>query len=217
VSEQIAAAGRVAVLGGTHAVEEWPSRAGRWGPSLVLLPSGPLRARLDDLTAEAMAVLGGGHWPSGGEGRAHVTVRALEPHDIRPLPPDRVARYAAAAERALAAVGPVTLDVAGTVVTTGGVVATAVSPDRSADELRLRLGQELGPDGWLEDGVFPSGRDPFWYVTLVHFAGPVAEPHALLDWIESQRARSLGRATFDAVHLCAWHFDGTAVAPMLLA
>ena len=77
--ERIHAAGRRAVLDGTHATEVPPTRSGRWGPSVVLRPSGGLAQVMDALTGELVALAGTGHWRSGITGRAHLTVRSLEP------------------------------------------------------------------------------------------------------------------------------------------
>lgn len=217
VVDAVSAAGRDALLRGAHDIEGAPAETGRWGPSLILLPVGAVAARLDDVTAELVAVLGDGHWPSGAAGRAHFTVRALEPYDASPPPPGRVIRYRQAADRALAAVGMMTLEVRGIVLTRGGVVATATSPDGSADDVRRRLGEELGSGGWLEDLAFPNGRDPFWYATLVHFASRVADPARLIAWVDARRELAIGSATIDELALCAWHFDGTGMRPVVVS
>jgi hypothetical protein len=216
VVDEVAAAGRQAVLHGTHGVEGPPEETGRWGPSLILLPSGEVATRLDELTADVAAVLGDRHWPSGAAGRAHFTVRALEHHDPRPIPADRITRYTQAADRAVAAVGPVTLDVRGVVLTRGGVVATATSPDGSGGHLRRCLADELGRDGWLEDLAFPNGRDPFWYSTLLHFASTMDDADALVAWVDARRHLRIGTAVIDALTLCAWRFDGVAMKPLVL-
>ena len=38
-----------------------PATTGRWGPSVVLLPSGALAEVLDALTAETLRAMGPGH------------------------------------------------------------------------------------------------------------------------------------------------------------
>ena len=213
--ERVLTAGRAAVISGTHATEIEPAESGRWGPSVLLLPSGALAASLAQVTDEALAVLGDGHWPSGGPGRAHITVRALEPY-TESVPRDRAERYLAAMRRALRTVGPVRLELTGIGLSRGGVIACARTTDAAADQVRERLEAELGDDGWLEHAAFENGRDRFWYCTLVHFAGPVSDADELVDWIDQRIDRAIGTATFDSMALCRWSFDGSAMAPQVI-
>lgn len=208
------AAGRAAVASGSHRVDAPPSEGGRWGPSIVLLPSGELAAALDRYTTDILAITDGGHWPSGGRGRAHATVRALEPY-TEVVPEERTCRYVAAIERALSDVGPIHLDFSGLVLSAGGVMACASSPDGSADGFRDAIARELGADGWLEDTVFENGRDPIWYCSLVHFAHPVLAPERLIASVDAHRDTAIGHQTFDSVALCQWTFDGVAMAPVV--
>ena len=210
---QLHAAGRHAVLSRTHGIERSPEVTGRWGTSIVLLPSDALGDALAELTANIESIIGDGHWPSGGKGRAHVTVRALEPRG--PVSTDRIERCAAAMERAGAAEPP-PLRFTGLCLSPGSIMARASVDDR-ADRLRSRLASELGDDGWFEDRVFPNGRDPFWYVSLVHFARPIDRARELVDWVEVRRTLEIGHQTFDATALCSWSFDGSAMAPAALA
>jgi hypothetical protein len=210
--ESVLAAGRSAVLRGDHSIEGAPVETGRWGPSVVLLPSGALASALDSLTGELQEVLGEGHWPSGGRGRAHITVRALERYTPS-VPPDRSARYLLAMARALQDVGPVTLGFDGVGLSPGSVVAWATTSDGRADRLRERLEEELGDDAWLERAAFENGRDPIWYCSLMHFARPITEPGELVRWIDHRSATALGAETFDTLSLCNWTFDGSAMVP----
>lgn len=213
--ERMLAAGRSAVLSGGHETEGEPALSGRWGPSAALLPSGALAASLGRVTDEVVRILGPGHWPSGGPGRAHITVRALEPH-TESVPQDRVARYLAAMTRAFQALGPVRLEFTGVGLSPGGVMACATSVDGAADQLRHRLETELGEDGWLERVAFERGRDPIWYSTLVHFTGPISNARTLVNWVDQRRDLPLGIETFDSMALCAWAFDGHAMAPVVI-
>lgn len=210
----IHSAGRDAVLSGNHAVERSPEITGRWGTSIVLLPSAGLADALTDLTATAAAVIGGEHWRSGSAGRAHITARALEPHG--PVPPDRLDRYAAALERVATTAKPPTLRFTGLCVSPGTVMACALPADDGADNLREHLELELDDDGWFERKVFGEGRDPIWYVSILHFAGPVLDADRLIQWVDANRSREIGHQTFEEMSLCEWEFDGVAMAPKVL-
>lgn len=213
--ERMLTAGRAAVLSGGHGTEGVPAESGRWGPSAVLLPSGALATSLGHVTDEVVEILGDGHWPSGGPGRAHVTVRALEPY-AESVPLDRVARYLSAMTRALEEVGPVRLAFTGVGLSPSGVMACATSVDGVADQLRHRLEVHLGHDGWLEQAAFDSGRDPIWYCTLVHFAGPISDAGTLVSWVDQRSDLALGGETFHSMALCSWSFDGCAMAPRVM-
>lgn len=213
--ERTLAAGRSAVLSGGHGTEGEPAVSGRWGPSAVLLPSGALATSLGEVTDEVVEILGDGHWPSGGPGRAHVTVRALEPY-AESVPRDRVARYLSAMTRALQEVGPVRLEFTGVGLSPSGVMACAASVDGAADQLRDRLEVHLGDDGWLEQAAFERGRDPIWYFTLIHFAGPISDAGAIVSWVDQRSGLTLGVETFDSMALCSWSFDGCAMAPQVI-
>lgn len=209
---RIVEAGVAAVRSGTHGTEGDPRRTGRWGPSLVLLPDTDLARGLADLTASVARILGGSHWLSGMEDRSHVTVRALEPYTDS-VPPDRLSRYLAAAERTIEASGPLTLSFDGVGISPGSVMVRARPLTDAAEDLRAKLGTELGDDAWFEDAVFERGRDPVWYCSILHYAEPVTRVDDLLAWVESQHDVSLGSHTFDALHLCCWSHDGSGMVP----
>jgi hypothetical protein len=213
--DAVMAAGRTAVLAGTHNVDAPPRDGGRWGLSAVLLPFGDVADALDRLTASLREVAGHTHWPSGSDGRAHATVRALEPY--RDAGDDEQAgRYLAALERAGRAVGPVRLDFTGLALSAGSVMACATTPGGTAHHFRNALGRELGPDGWLEDTLFPTYRDPIWYCSAVHFTGPLRAPGDLVAWVDAHRDVGLGEQTYHSVALCRWTFDGIAMAPAVI-
>lgn len=213
---ELFAAGEQAVWDGTHAVEGDPGSTGRWGASVVLLPGGKLADRLDELAWAAGTAAGGGHWHSGGLGRAHVTVRALEPC-AEVVDPDRLVRYRAALQRALHRVGSLAFEFSGLGTSVGGVMVSARPTGSGPDELRSRLGSELGADGWLENAHFGSGRDPIWYCSILHFASPVTDPERLLAWTRRNADAGLGTHAFDSVNVCTWAHDGRGMAPGVAA
>jgi 2'-5' RNA ligase len=210
--ERLSARGREAVLSGDHGYQGDPAETGRWGPSVVLFPGDRIASDLDRLTSEVMDVAGAGHWPSGGLGRAHLTIRALEPY-VTSIPDDRAARYLEAMRRALADVSHFSLDLIGVGLAPDGVIACATSPDGGADRLRERLEEELGEAGWLERAAFENGRDPIWYCTLVHFAAPIDDPEALVAWVDEHTEVEVGSDLFDSISLCRWSHDGQAMSP----
>ena len=213
--ERLDQQGHQAVLTGTHGREVVPRAGGRWGPSALLLPAGDLAHLLGELTSEVLGLLGGRHWPSGCDGRAHLTVRALEPHTSA-VDAERVDRYRGAAARTVARVGTIELEFSGVALSPATVLACATSPDGSGDEARSVLAQELGSDGWLEDAVFRTGRDPIWYCSLVHFAEPIAEPEGLVQWVAARRGVDLGRHRFSSIAVCNWRYDGIGMRPVPL-
>ena len=213
--DEVMAAGRAAVLSGEHHAEAAPAETGRWGPSVVFLPSGGLAASLDRLTHEAAAVLPG-HWHSGATGAAHVTVRALEPYADGSLGSDRAVRYRAALASAADGLGAVQLNFEGLVLSVGTVMAWATNPDGRADELRRRFAAELGADGWLEDTAFKTGRDPIWYSSLLHFAGPIESPANAVEWVDARRDTAIGEQSFESAALCRWEFDARCMLPSII-
>jgi hypothetical protein len=182
---------------------------------LVFRAGEPRSVALAALAADAAANAGAHHWRSGDLGRAHLTVRALEPY-IAEIPEDRRERYLSAAQRAATGLGPVRFVLEGVTLSAGTVMARARPLDGRADDLRQRLDDELGDDGWLERHVFSSGRDPIWYCSVLHFAGPIADPRGLVDWAAAQSDVSVGVASFTALDLCTWVFDGTAMEPRVV-
>ncbi len=214
--EQLFTAGVASVRTGSHGIEDSPQATGRWGPSMVLIPAADLARRLDDLTTAAAEAAGETHWLSGRLGRAHITVRALEPYALS-VPPERVSRYRSALRRALHEVGPLQFEFGGLGVSTGSVVIRAEPVEQGAQALRERLGTELGEDGWLEDHVYENGRDPIWYCSILHYASPIADPAKLLAWVDESAGTSLGVHTFESVEICLWAQDGNGMSPEVVA
>lgn len=209
--ERLHAAGRSAVLAGEHRCEEVPWVSGRWGHSVVSILDGDAAASLDGLTSEAVELAGTGHWESGRLGRAHVTIRALEPYSDDPPDEDRVDRTWSAFERVVAA--PLRLSIDGLVLAAAGVMVRMRDLDGEADTGRAAYGQALGDDGWFEDQVFATGRDPIWYCTILHFAASILDPQGLVAWVDERTELDLGAVELDSFSLCRWDLDDIGMAP----
>jgi hypothetical protein len=209
-------AGLEALRSGRHDVEGDPRSTGRWGPSVVLRPSGDVARCLADLTTAAAACLDGAHWLSGDVRRAHLTVRALEPY-AESIETDRLARYRSALVRATRRLGPLTFEFTGVGISTGSVLVRAFPVGPAADQLREQVGAELGPDGWLEDSHFANGRDPIWYCSIIHYAGRLENVEPLIDWVADRDGIPFGAHTFTSVDVCSWSHDGAGMAPQVEA
>ncbi|MBM2622106.1 hypothetical protein JIG36_42045 [Actinoplanes sp. LDG1-06] len=235
--DQLFEAGRAAVLAGRHGRNTPPADGDeRWGLSVVLRPDDDAVRRLGEVTRQALAVAGEGHWPTGNEAALHITVRSLEPHRIS-VPDDdpAAARYREAVDRAArmgrpdlrpvpdadrarhrsefsgggfgpvdSGAGPARFEITGLTLTPGGVMACLRPLDGVADMFAARLAEELGPDGAYEAD---TERD-IWYSTLVHFAAPLADPQALVDFVAARRRSHLGTVETGAVEVVHWRYDG---------
>ncbi|MEO3746530.1 hypothetical protein [Plantactinospora sp. B5E13] len=134
----------------------------------------------------------------------HFTVRAIEAHrSTLPADDPLVARSTAALERVTRALPPIGLALRGLTLTPSGVMACAYPVDSAADRFAARLGVELGDDAWFEADFHRN----IWYATLVHFAGPIADPAAVVEWVAARRHRSLGTAEVTAAELVRFRFN----------
>ncbi|GAB3816379.1 hypothetical protein [Kribbella italica] len=199
--DQLFAAAQPLITTGHHGVDTPPVENGdRWPVSTVfrLDPADPVAERLDDLTREAAAIAGPGHFQTGQLGSAHLTVRALERYREL-VPPDDPAllRYTEALRTAAAQIPPTTFALTGLILTRGTVMVCAHPLDDHADHLQKLYAATLGPDGWLE------GNEPrdIWYVNLIHFAGPLPTPTTLIDWVTTRRNLPIGELTVDTTEL----------------
>lgn len=203
--DRLFARGREAVLAGRHHRDTPPVEGGRWGVSVVFQPDPASTARLAAVTAEALSVAGDGHWPTGAPEAVHVTVRGLQAH--RAAVPENdpfVARCAAAMARAARRSRAVRLRLAGLTLTPSGVMACGHPVDAAADEFAARLGEELRGDAGFEADF----RRDIWYATLVHFAGPIADPAALVDWVAARRDLDLGETLIEEAALLRFRYNG---------
>ncbi|MHB1445455.1 MAG: hypothetical protein ACYCTI_01855 [Acidimicrobiales bacterium] len=210
--DEINSAGVAAVLAGSIEQQEPPRDDGRWGLSILLLPAEPLSDRLEALTQEVLEVAGPSHWSTAGGGGAHLTVRALETYrspERRDL--DAESRYLDALRRVTADLPSPRFAFRGVFLSPGAVLLGAIDLDGTAGALRTRLAHELSED--LESHW---RRSPFWYLSLVHFAGEVADPGRLLAWVSDRSELDLGTATFSEAHQCRFDFDGRRALPRSL-
>lgn len=212
-------AGSRAILDGAHETDTPPVDGGpRWGMSVVVRPEPAAARRLAGLMQEAANLAGPGHWNTASRESSHFTVRALGPFRADAGPDDaETVRCAEAMRRAAVGFGPLTFRLAGVTLTQGSVMACAAEAgtgdDAPAGRYAARLAAELGPDGWYEDDFV---RD-LWYVNLIHFAGPVRDPAALVEWAREHRHVDLGTTTADRIDLIRWDFGGAGMIPCQLA
>jgi hypothetical protein len=181
---------------------------------VVAVLAGDAAASLDELTVQVAAIAGPGHWESGRSGRAHVTIRALEPYSHDPPGSLVMTRSWSAFEGIF--VEPLQLALDGLLLAPAGVMLRCRDLDGAGDALRSAYGTALGTDDWFEDQVFARGRDPIWYCTLLHFAGLISDPPGLVEWVEARADRSVGRVSLDTFSLCRWNLDEVGMAPTAL-
>ncbi|MGW1292929.1 hypothetical protein [Streptomyces sp. NPDC002533] len=204
--------GRDAFLSGDVPRQEPPSEGGgRWGITVVLRPEPSVARRMDRVTAEAMAVAGGSHWPTGAAVSSHFTVRTLERY--RPAVPEddeQVLRYRAALREASARVGTIRLELTGLTLTPASVMLCASPSHDAIERFAGYLAEELASDAWFEAGFT---RD-IWYANLVHFTGLPENPEALVEWVAARRSLDLGASVHTFADLVSWTFDGRHMVPV---
>jgi hypothetical protein len=203
--DELFAAGSRAVLEGAHHSDTPPADGGRWGLAVVLRPQPPCLDAFAALTTQILDIAGGHHWPTGSPAVSHFTVRSLEPFraDV-PDGDEAVKRYAAAMERAAACTRPVRLAVRGLTLTPSCVMACAEPEDGTAPAFAAALAEELGDDGWYEAGFDRT----IWYSTLVHFAGPIAQPAGLVQWVAEHRKTFIAQAFLPVTELIRYRHNG---------
>ncbi|GAA4357164.1 hypothetical protein [Angustibacter luteus] len=186
-----------------HQRDAPPDEGGRWPISVLLPLDGAATAALDELTGQALALAGPGHFGTGLAGCAHVTVRSLETyrHDV-PDDDPALDRYRSALDRATARSRPVALRLTGLTLTSLTVMACTEPVDDAAPAFAQALADELGPDSWREDGF----RRDIWYATLVHFAADIAHPAELVAWVRERRRLDLGTTVARCAQLARFRF-----------
>ncbi|MGY0230450.1 hypothetical protein [Longispora urticae] len=211
--DELYAKGRAALLSGQPKRETPPVDGGpAWGLTVAFRPTPPLAARMAEVGAEALALAGLGHWATGNAHSSHFTVRCLEPYRTGlPAGDATVQRVGDALRKAAVGLRPFRLAVTGLTLTPGSVMACAAAEGDTAELLKDRFGAALGPDGYYEADFHRT----IWYSNLVHFAGPVAEPARLADWVGERRQLHLGDALVTEVELLRWDYDGSQMVPVV--
>jgi hypothetical protein len=206
--------GRDAVLSGKVPHQEPPTEGGaRWGLTVVLRPDPPVGRLMQRITAEAMAVAGDTHWPTGAAISSHFTIRTLERYrSFVPEDDEQVMRYRAALARASARAGAIRLELTGLTLTPAGVMLCTSPSDHTAERFAALLAEELADDAWFEAGF---DRD-IWYSNLVHFTRPPSDARALVDWVASRRDMDMGSSVHTCADLVAWTFTGRHMVPETL-
>ena len=157
----------------------WSSGRDRGAPSRL---AGAGRAR-------PPALAGPGQWLTGSRGSSHLTVTYLEPHRPRGRADDPAVRRYADLVAALVA-GDAAAALAAHRAGAGRPAACSRWPSRSTtrpDAFRAAILRALG-------GLGRRGRLPrsIWWSTLLHFAAPVADRAALVDWVDARRREPPG-------------------------
>jgi hypothetical protein len=206
--------GRDAFLSGEVPSQKPPlDGGGRWGITAVLRPDPTVARRMGRVTAEAMAVAGDSHWPTGAAASSHFTVRTLEKHrSFVPEGDARVTRYQRALRQAAGRVGSIRLELTGLTLTPASVMLCASPSGPTAERFAECLEEELADDAWFEAGFH---RD-IWYANLVHFTGLPADPRALVEWVANRRNLDLGSSVHTCAHLVAWKFNDRHMVPATL-
>ncbi|WP_336208540.1 hypothetical protein [Nonomuraea sp. LPB2021202275-12-8] len=198
--EKFVARGREALLSGRTTYDVPMVEGGhRWGATVILRPTGAVLDRLIALARSAGGAAGPGHWVHGGD-TLHLTLRSLENYrqSIPPGDPLRTA-YAAALGEAAEGLPPARVLLRGVSPHAGGVLARGHPEDDTLVSLQKRFAHALASRGLHH---FESGmvRD-VWYVSLLHFAAPVADPRPLAAWCDEHAGTPVGVAEMPAVEL----------------
>jgi len=201
--------GSAALLAGGARAETAPVEGGgRWGPAAVLRPTGPVLEPLTELANSVGAAAGAGHWVHH-PASLHFTLRALEPYRSSLPPTDPLRRaYAEALDAAAAGIPAARIELRGVCPHPAGVTVVGYPLDQTLATLQTRFAEELrargaaGFESWVRDR---------WYVSLLHFAGPLADPASVVAWCDERRALPIGVVELDAVEIVRWHYTGTGV------
>lgn len=211
--DELAATGRAALLRGDHHVEASPDRNGpRWGMSVVLRLPDSVKGQLAQLTQASSAIAGDHHWATGMPDRVHITVRALEPRQSVHRSHSKVLRVSQALTEAAASSAPPLFRPVRLLVSPVSVMLGLSSVGSNADDFAAALENALGDDASHEAG----NERQFWYLNLVHFAGPVDHPRSLLQWTETAVVPLDDLFKCPSAALVYWEFDGGGMAPAAL-
>jgi len=202
-------AGRAALVAGDVRPEAPPAENGpRWGAAAVLRPADPVLGSLAELVDSIAVAAGDGHWAHH-RSSLHFTLRALEHYRSSiPVGDARRIAYAEALDAAAQGMPPALVELRGVCPHPAGVVAVGYPLDGVLATLQVRFAEELrardvaGFEAWVRDR---------WYVSLFHFAGPVANREQVAAWCDERRDVRIGVVALDTVEVVRWHFMGAGV------
>ncbi|WP_433437056.1 hypothetical protein [Nonomuraea sp. CA-141351] len=201
------ARGRAALLA-DQATHDSPMVEGarRWGAAAVLRPSGEVLDRLAELAGTIEAP---GHWVHGRRA-LHVTLRSLEPYRDRIPAGDSLRRvYGDALAEAAAGLAPARVRLAGVSPHAGGVLVCGHPEDDTLATLWKRFAHAMESRG-VRDLEHGRVRDR-WYVSLVHFAAPLADPLRIVEWCDAHADVDLGTAELDAAEIVQFVLTATGI------
>lgn len=178
----------------------------RWGAAAAFRPEGEIVDRMTELAATVDAP---GHWVHGGP-TLHVTLRTLEPYRTH-IPEDDPLRraYGAALAEAVDGLPPAEVRLAGVSPHRGGVLVGAHPRDDTLATVRKRFACALESRGVrdLEQGRV---RD-LWYVSLVHFAAPLANARDLVGWCDTHAETDFGTAELRTAEIVQFLHTGRGI------
>lgn len=202
VFDSLFVTGARAVLEGRHRRDTVPEEGGRWPVSLIHRPA--IAEQVHTVTEALIPYAGHGHFRTGDADAVHCTVRALEPrHEAAAADDPITALWCGAIDRVAEQARPFDLIWTGLTLTPVGVLAQLETPDGAGWDFLDLVRAELGPYSWYEERSWQ--RRNIWYATLVHFAGPIADPAGLVDQV--RRLRTMPPVTFSLDHLTLSRFD----------
>ena len=165
-------------------------------------------ARLERLASDVATVVGTGHWVHDVRS-LHLTARVLERPSREGPTDDRIAAYASAMDDAAGGMNPFDVEYRGVAAHSGGVLALAHWTPEGPPLLYDRLAIALAERGMVDRD---SGRNrDLWYTGLLHFAAPVTQVSALLEWTELRRDLSIGGNRCDRIELIKWNYTGSGL------
>ncbi len=184
---------------GRHRLDSVPVDGGRWPMTVVAdVPAG-LAEMLDQLTDKVVEFTGPDHFRTGHPDACHVTIRAMEPYREAARPDDALAVSTAAVMARIAAqFPPITMQFTGLTLSPGTVMAQLLPQDESVWRLMDALDAALGDSGSYERQF---GHRDLTYINLIHFTGPIRQPHALIDWVSERRRVRRVTVSLDSLSL----------------
>jgi len=201
--------GRAALAAGDVRPEQPLQENGkRWGAAAVLRPKGPVLRRLAELSDSIGRAAGSGHWAHRISG-LHFTLRSLE-HFRSSIPdndPRRTA-YAQALDAAAEGLPPTQVEMRGVCPHPAGVILVGYPVDDTLVDLQGRFAAELrardlaGFESWIRNR---------WYLSLIHFAGPLVDVDAVIAWCDERRNMLVGVVDLDVAEIARWHHFGGGV------